>query len=90
MSSPESRETKVVQTELDRDVYEQLRRVADQEDSSLKRVVELAIIDYVRRNFKPEPSDPLFAVTPGTGDRDTDARNTDEYLGDAIDEGDRA
>lgn len=89
MPSTEPRETKVVQTELDRRAYERLRRVADQEDVSLKRAIREAIDEYVRRHLRFDRGDPLFDVTPGTGDRETDAGATDDYLADAINADDR-
>lgn len=89
MPSTEPRETKVVQTELDRGAYERLRRVAEQEGMSLKRAVREAIDEYVRRQLRFDHDDPLFDVTPGSGDRETDARATDDYLAEAIDADDR-
>lgn len=84
MSSSESRETTVVQTELDSDTYERFRRVAEQEGRSLKATLRSAVTEYVRRHLQYDEDDPLFDVTPGTGDRETDARSTDRYLADAI------
>lgn len=89
MSSTEPRERKVVQTELDREAYERLRRVADEHGVSLKRAVREAIAMYVQRHLRLTRDDPLFEATAGSGDRDTDARDTDEYLAGAIDTEDR-
>lgn len=86
MSSSESRETKVVQTELDPELYERLQRVAKQEGTSLKEAVREAIVAYVRGYLRFDRDDPLFDVAPGTGDRETDARAIDEYLAEALDD----
>lgn len=87
MPTPESTKTKVVQTELDEDAYERLRRVAEQEETSIKGVLRDAVSEYVRHHIRYEPEDPLFSATPGTGDQETDAAETDVYLADAIDDG---
>lgn len=88
MSSPESAGSKIVQTELDRETYERLKRLAEQEETSLKDLTRSAIAEYVRRHLQHAPNDPLFTATPGTGSRETDAGSTDEYLAESIDEHD--
>lgn len=88
MPSFESTGSKIVQTELDGDTYERLKRLSDQEDTSLKDLTRTAIAEYVRRHLRHAPDDPLFTATPGTGSRETDAGSTDEYLAESIDERD--
>lgn len=68
-SPSESRESKIVQTELDSDTYERLKQLAEQEETSLKDLTRSAIVEYVRRHLRHAPDDPLFTATPGTGSR---------------------
>ncbi|MDY7081871.1 MAG: hypothetical protein SXQ77_05555, partial [Halobacteria archaeon] len=78
---------KVVQTELPHEEYERLRKIAEEEDVSLKDALREAAKEYSDRHMKYDSDDPLFNVEPGKG-KETDAEKTDEYLADVIDEND--
>lgn len=76
-----SSDAKVVQTELSTEEYERLRRVAEQEDKSLKELLRDAAAEYTRTHGELDPDDPLFRYDPsGTTGEDVSAANTDEYL----------
>lgn len=75
-------EDKVVQTELPRETYERLRRVAEREDRTLKAVVSDAVEEYVRRAETPDADDPFFNYDPPTDVESPElaADRVDEYL----------
>lgn len=76
-----SSDAKVVQTELSSAEYERLRRVADQEDKSLKELLRDAATEYTRTHGELDPEDPLFQYEPdGTTGESLSAAKTDEYL----------
>lgn len=75
--------SKVVQTRLTEQEYEQLRRVAEQEDLPLKEVLRKAAMEFSKRQEKHDPEDPFFSgsVPESTDDEESlTATKTDEYL----------
>lgn len=72
--------TNVVQTEVSREEYRRLEKLAELEERSLKEILREAARDYSDRHLEYDPDDPLFTVEPGSGDVETDARNLDERL----------
>ena len=76
-----SSDAKVVQTELSAEEYEQLRRVAEQEEKSLKELLREAATEYTRSHSELDPDDPLFRYEPsGTTGETVSAREADDYL----------
>lgn len=76
-----SSDGKVVQTELNHEEYDRIRRLADEQDLSLKELLRRAALEYTENHSELEPDDPLFSYEPeGTTDRTVTARDTDEYL----------
>ncbi|MFW6437022.1 MAG: hypothetical protein ACOCYZ_05260 [Halococcoides sp.] len=75
-------ESRVVQTRLPENEYEQLRRVAEQEGLSLKDALRQAALEFTERQGKHDPSDPFFDGSVPETDDDTSltATKTDEYL----------
>lgn len=75
-------EDKVVQTELSRETYERLCRVAEREDRTIKGVVGDAIEAYVRRQETPDADDPFFSYEPPADVEgpELSAAEADEYL----------
>ena len=78
--STDATDTKVVQTEVPREEYERLRKLAEQKGISLKEVLREAARAYGDRHLAYDATDPLFTVTPGDGHAETDARDVDERL----------
>lgn len=74
---------KVVQTQLEEGEYEQLCRVAEQEDISLKEALRRAVTEFTERKERHNPDDPFFA-TEESCDVSTEenliATKTEEYL----------
>ena len=75
-------ETKVVQTELSAREYDQLRRVAEQEDIPLKEALRRAATEYADREGLHDPDDPFFSGEdpPVEDGENLTARQTDRYL----------
>lgn len=75
-------ENKVVQTELSRDTYERLSRLAEREDRTLKAVVSDAIEAYVGRQEALDADDPFFTYDPPDDlpDGELAADSVDEFL----------
>lgn len=72
---------KVVQTVLSPEEYERLRRVAEQEEKSLKELLRDAATEYTRTHAELDADDPLFDYEPeGTTDEEVSAADADEYL----------
>lgn len=78
--STDTTDTKVVQTEVPREEYERLRKLAEQEGVSLKELLREAARAYGDQHLAYDATDPLFTVTPGDGSVETDAREVDERL----------
>ncbi|MEM4781563.1 MAG: hypothetical protein QXG03_08400 [Halalkalicoccus sp.] len=81
--SADSDET-VVQTTLPPEEYERLREIAEREGWSLKETLRKATREFADRHLTHDADDPLFATPAGTGDVETDARETERRLTDAI------
>lgn len=81
--SMDSGET-VVQTRLDSDEYDRLKRVADDEGISLKEALKRAALEYTSAHGRHDPGDPFFAGEPEPRDDDEDedltATKTETYL----------
>lgn len=76
-------EEKVVQTRLDESEYEQLRRVAEQEEITLKEALRRAATEFAERKERHDPDDPFFAAESPestTGGEELTATKTEEYL----------
>lgn len=75
-------DTKVVQTELPKDEYERLVRVAEREDVPLKEALRDAVRSFTERRDRHDPDDPFFADPPeaADGEADLSATETDSYL----------
>jgi hypothetical protein len=82
--SMDSEET-VVQTELESDEYDRLKRVAEDEGISLKEALKRAALAYTSAHGRHDPEDPFFAGEPEPcddtdEDEDLTARKTETYL----------
>lgn len=81
MSSTNDR--KVVQTKLNEREYERFKRIAADENKSLKEALREAAERYVESREQLDPDDPLFTfhdrVTVCDGER-TDAGEFDSYV----------
>jgi len=78
-----SESDKVVQTELPKEEYERLARVAKKEEKSLKQLLREAASEYTRRHQEIDMSDPFFKIDVGNSSKKNDdkaAEKTDEYL----------
>jgi predicted transcriptional regulator len=79
-------ETKVVQTELPKEEYERLVRIAEREDRSLKETVRRAVSQFADQEVRHDPDDPFFADSPVAdgekteGEDELTATETDTYL----------
>jgi hypothetical protein len=80
--SMDSEET-VVQTRLEADEYDRLKRVAEAEGISLKEALKRAAIAYTSAHGQHDPDDPFFAGGPDSpdgGDENLTATETETYL----------
>jgi hypothetical protein len=81
-----SQETsKHVQTELTEREYEAFREFATEQGLSIKEAGREALLDWVQRQRRPDPSDPAFTVLEELDDLppasvETDAREEDDLV----------
>ncbi|MDZ7689526.1 MAG: hypothetical protein U5J64_12605 [Halobacteriales archaeon] len=72
---------KVVQTELEKDEYDSLVRVAEKEGKTLKQLLREAVNEYAQRHEEIDFDDPFFEVkTDEASGEEKTANKTDEYL----------
>jgi hypothetical protein len=57
-----SENSKHVQTELDENKYERLRKFARERGLSIKEAGEEALVEWIERQERPDPDDPAFTV----------------------------
>lgn len=69
--------SKHVQTELSEDEYETFREFADEQGLSVKEAGRKALLDWVQRQRRPNPSDPAFTVLDELDDSSPEADETD-------------
>lgn len=72
----------VVQTRLDEDEYERLRRVATDNNLSQQYVLRKAVRKYVSCHQNHDPDDSFFSKPPkdATAESSLTAKKTEEYL----------
>jgi hypothetical protein len=81
-----SNDTKHVQTELSEEEYERFRAFAREQGLSLKEAGHEALLEWVERQQRPDPSDPAFTVLDELEDSSlggsarTDAREEDDLV----------
>lgn len=77
-----SNDTKHVQTELSEDEYERFREFAREQGLSLKEASQEALIEWIERQQRPDPSDPAFTVLDDLERESakTDARSEDDLV----------
>lgn len=83
-----STDSKHVQTELSEEEYRQLREFARERGLSLKEATREALVDWVQRQQRADPTDPAFTVLDELEDESdgdaatTDARQADDLVTD--------
>lgn len=87
-----SKETKHVQTELEDQDYDALRQLADERGLSLKQAVREALVDWIDRQQRADPTDPAFTVLEDLerdslpASAETDARTESDIVDDEGDD----
>ncbi|ACV12542.1 hypothetical protein Huta_2376 [Halorhabdus utahensis DSM 12940] len=80
-----SNDTRHVQTELNKDEYEQFQKFAEKRDLSLKEAGHRALLEWIERRQDVDPTDPAFTVLDEIEDHslsttETDAREEDDLV----------
>ena len=69
-----------VQTNLDRDEFEELEEICKRENISKRKALKIAILEWMRRKKGFDPNDSLFTLEPGSAEVQFGSGKVDEVL----------